>query len=81
MEQKRKDLLVTKQKELLAEIISKLNESHPSFYYLSTSEIAHEIVRYIKQPGNLSKTDLEAVHELGARDIQILLSFHTDTET
>ena len=76
MEEKRKDLKNTKQKAIINDVITALNETHPSFYYLSTIEVAGEIEKYIQQPGNLSHDQLEDVKGLTRRDIQILLSLH-----
>ena len=76
MEEKRKDLINTHQKEVIQEVITALNESHPSFYYLSTIEVAAEIKKYIHESGNLSHEKFEYVKDLRRRDIQILLSLH-----
>jgi len=76
MQEKRKDLKNVKQKVIITNIVSALSETHPSFYYLSTIEIAAEIKRYIQDSGELSLTDYELVKSLDRRDIQILLSLH-----
>ena len=76
MEEKRKDLKNTQQKLIIQKIISALNESHPSFYYLSTIEIAAEIKKYIHEPAKLKHDDFLLVKDLTRRDIQILLSLH-----
>lgn len=76
MEEKHKNLINSQQKELLNNIVARLNESHPSFYYLSTIEIAAEIKKYILESGNLSHDDSELMKGLSREDIQILLSFH-----
>jgi hypothetical protein len=76
MEEKRKDLKNTQQKEVIQEVIQTLNQSHPSFYYLSTIELAAEIKRYIHHSGNLIHDKFELVKSLSRRDIQILLSLH-----
>jgi hypothetical protein len=78
MEEKRKDLKATKQREIVARIVAQLNDSHPNFYYLPTTDIAHEISLYIQGKGNLKHDDVELVKDLSARDIQIMLSFHDD---
>lgn len=77
MEEKHKDLIASKQKKLLADIIAKLNESHPSFYYLSTSEIAYEIEQYIQRGDGLNRDELEALKSLKRNDIQMILSLHS----
>lgn len=74
MEEKRKDLKNTQQKQIMRKIVAALNESHPSFYYLSTIEIAAEIKKYIHEAGHLSHDEFEQVKNLTRRDIQILLS-------
>ena len=76
MEEKRKNLINTQQKRIISEAVAALNESHPSFYYLSTIEIAAEIKKYFHTAGRLSVEDCELVNKLGRRDIQILLSIH-----
>ena len=76
MEEKRKDLKSTLQKEIIAKVVTALNESHPSFYYLSTIEIAAEIKKYIHEPAKLSHDDFHLVKDLSRHDIQILLSLH-----
>ena len=59
MEEKRKDLKSSKQKAIVTNILNILSEAHPSFYYLSTVEIATEIKQYIDNSGKLSTTDQE----------------------
>lgn len=76
VEEKRKDLKNSKQKVLITEIVGILSKAHPSFYYLSTVEIATEVKNYIQDSGKLSQSDYELVKSLGRRDIQILLSLH-----
>jgi hypothetical protein len=76
VEEKRKDLKSTQQKEVIQDVIQTLNQSHPSFYYLPTIELAAEIKQHIHQKGNLTHDKFELVKELSRRDIQILLSLH-----
>jgi len=76
MEEKRKNLVEMRQKRILSEVIESLNQSHPSFYYLSTIEVAAQIKKYMHQPGNLSQDDYELVKRLDRKGIQMLLSFH-----
>lgn len=78
MEEKHKDLIAVKQKELLNIIVAKLNELHPSFYYSPTSEIAHEIEQYVKEGNGLSRDDIELLGKLSRYDIQVMLSLHGD---
>lgn len=77
MKEKRKELKNSQQKEIIAEVVGTLNQSHPSFYYLSTIEIAGEVRKYIDQSGNLSRDKFDLVKGLSRRDIQILLSLHS----
>lgn len=62
---------------MINKIMTKLSDAHPSFYYLSTPEIAIQIKAYIDTPGNLSKEEQDLLHNLSQRDIQILLSLHS----
>ena len=78
MEEKRRDLKSLKQKEVISRIVAELNEQHPNFYYLSTSDVAFEVAAYIKEGGHLNKPDRDLVEHLEPRDIQIILSFHDD---
>ena len=76
MEEKRTDLKSSRQRELLQNIIAVLNESHPSFYYLSTIEVAAELKKYIHESGKLSRDDYALMKDLKRLDIQMLLSLH-----
>ena len=76
MEEKRVNLINSQQKRIINDVLAALNESHPSFYYLSTIEIAAEIKTYIHTSGQLSVDHFELVGDLSRRDIQILLSLH-----
>lgn len=76
MKEKHKDLKNTHQKTIINEIVATLNDSHPSFYYLSTIEVAAEIKKYIHEPGNVSREQFDQVKDLSRHDIQILLSLH-----
>ena len=76
MEEKRKDLKSTHQKEVIREIVEELNNTHPNFYYLPTTEVAIEIKKYIHENGQLNHQKHELVKDLSRRDIQILLSLH-----
>jgi hypothetical protein len=78
MEEKRKDLIASKQKQLINTIVAKLSQRHPSFYYSATSEIAYEIELYIKQADGLSHDELEVLKGLSRNDIQMILSLHSD---
>lgn len=76
MEEKRKDLKSTHQKEVIQEIVEELNKSNPEFYYRSTSEVAAEIKKYIHESHRLNHIQHELLKDLSRRDIQILLSLH-----
>ena len=78
MEEKRKDLTASKQRQLFNKIIAELNRSNPSFYYLSTSEIAYEIELFIKSGEGLTTTEMDILSDLNRTDIQMLLSLHND---
>jgi len=78
MEEKHKDLKNNQRKKIITEVVSALNELHPSFYYLSTVEIAGEIKKYISEPGKLSRDKCDLVEDLSQRDIQMLLSLHNN---
>ena len=76
MEDKRKNLIVSQQKKIITDVVESLNQLFPSFYYLSTIEVAAEIKKYIHEPSNLDHDNYELVKNLSREDIQILLSFH-----
>jgi hypothetical protein len=76
VEEKHKDLNNTKQKAMIKKIMATLSNDHPSFYYLSTSEVAHEIKNHIDTAGKLSKDEFDLLKNLDHRDIQMLLSLH-----
>jgi hypothetical protein len=76
VEDKRKNLVSTKQKELLSKLLVILQEEHPSFYYLSTAEISHEIMRYTEELEKLSHDEMLLLKNLTARDVQMMLSLH-----
>ena len=78
MQEKRKNLVHSQQKKIIAEVIESLNQSHPSFYYLSTIEVAAEIKKYMQEPAKLSHDQYEIIKDLSRQDIQMLLSFHGD---
>ena len=63
-------------KKIINEILTILNDANPSFYYLSTVEVAAEVKKYIQEPSNLSYEKLELVKKLEREDIHVLLSFH-----
>jgi len=77
MEEKHKNLKSTKQQKIIEQVMATLSKSHPSFYYLSTIELAVEITDYMQQTGNLLKEDYDLIKDLNHRDIQIILSLHS----
>ena len=78
MEDKRKDLKSTRQRAIIERVVARLADSNPSFYYLSTIELAAEIQAWIRQSGNLNKDDSELVKNLRRRDIQLILGLHSE---
>ena len=79
MEEKRKDLIASKQKDLMNSIVAKLSEQHPSLYYSATSEIAYEVERYIKNGEGLNRDEMDALQGLSRNDIQMILSLHSNS--
>ncbi len=78
MEDKHQDLIAVRQKALLNDIVARLNQQHPSFYYSPTSEIAYEIERYIQAGTGLLHDEVQLLKELSRHDIQMMLSLHSD---
>lgn len=78
MEEKRRDLIVTKQRQLLNQIVAKLNQTNPSFYYSSTSEIAYEIEQFVEKGEGLSRDEIDVLEGLSRGDIQMILSLHNE---
>ena len=76
MEEKRKDLKDSKQRELLDNLMQKLSHEHPSFYYMSTVDIANELHARIQERTGISQDDYQLLNGLSRQDIQILLSIH-----
>ncbi len=76
MEEKRKDLKSSKQRKLLNRLVQELNQKNADFYYLSTSEIAIQLIAYIQEPGGVSKQDRALLAGLSHKDIQMILSLH-----
>lgn len=76
LKEKRRDLKSTKQKKIVMDIVSELNRTDPSLYYLSTSEIALEVKNYIETSEQLVQGDKALVTDLSQRDVQMLLSLH-----
>lgn len=77
MEDKRKDLKSTRQRQVIDAVLAGLSKSHPDFYYLPTIELAAEIQSHIRTPGNLQHEEHQLVQGLTRRDIQIMLGIHS----
>ena len=77
MEEKRADLKIVKQERVVLDIMSRLSESHPSFYYLSTIEIATEIERYIEESEIITTEQKKLLAGLDRHGIQMILSLHS----
>ncbi len=76
MEEHRKDLKDSKQRKVLDQLMQELVNEHPSFYYLSTTEVAAKLHERIEDATGISHDDLELVKDLSQKDIQMLLSIH-----
>ena len=74
LHEKRKDLDVERQKNLLARLVTELSRSNPELYYRSTSEIALLLKQQIASGEELSVEERAILVRLSQRDIQILLS-------
>ncbi|MEO0424908.1 MAG: hypothetical protein AAF184_21410 [Pseudomonadota bacterium] len=78
MEEKRADLKSVQQRRLLEDMVARLADEHPSFYYLPTVEIAAKLEQRIRAGEGMSVTDREVLRGLSTRDIQILLAVRGD---
>jgi len=78
VEEKRKDLEASRQKELIYRIVSELNELYPSLYYAATSEIAYQIEEAISAGQGLNHAESQLLKGLSRNDIQMILSLHND---
>lgn len=76
LEEKRKDLIAEKQRKLIASIVEELSRQSPEFYYQSTSAIAAQIQRQVKESKTLTQDDRALLAPLSQRDIEIRLSLH-----
>lgn len=76
MEEKRRDLIVTKQKRIIADVIERVSKEHPDLYYMPTVEVAAAVKQFIHTPANLDIADYALVKSLKRHDIQMLLSLH-----
>lgn len=70
-----RDLKIEQQKKIVDELMATINANDPTFYYMSTSDVADLIFNQINTPGSVPANKLEIVGNLSRRDIQILLSY------
>ena len=80
LEDKHRDLKSTQQRKVVESVMAKLAKTHPDFYYLPAIELAAEIQRYVREPGNLSQTEKDLVGHLKRRDIQLILGLHSQAD-
>jgi hypothetical protein len=76
LEEKEKDLLHNKKKEIIGKIVMILRDSDKELYYAPTIEIAEMIFQHINSD-QLSTKDREIVADLSRDDIQILMSLNS----
>lgn len=76
IQEKRKDLIAEKRKQLIKRIVSELSHADPDLYYRSTSEIARQMEQYLKGDNSLNADEIELLQGLDYRDIHALLSLH-----
>lgn len=75
-EEKEKDLLHTKKKEIIQKIVSLLRDQYSELYYSPTIEIAELVFQHINS-SDFPQKELEIVGELTRDDIQILMSLNS----
>ena len=76
LQEEHKDLKDSKQRKIIDALLSRLSSQHPSFYYLSTTDIAYELHQLINKRTGIDTEDWLLVKNLSQHDIQILLSIH-----
>ena len=76
MEEKRKDLKISKQRKLIQDLLPRLAKEDPNLYYLSTSEIAIKLVEFIEQARSVRQEEKALLKGLSHQDIQMILSLH-----
>ncbi len=81
MEKSRQELKAEKQRRLLEQIVGRLADEHPSFYYLSTVDVAAKIEEYIGTGAKLSAEQQELMRGLDRRALQMLLSVQSKQES
>ncbi|WP_170464915.1 hypothetical protein [Ruegeria arenilitoris] len=74
LEDKRKDLVSEKQKQLLERLVIELSRTRGDLYYQSTSEVAAQLERHIQSGANLLDVEKDLIGGLSRRDIEIILS-------
>lgn len=75
MEEKEKDLIHSKRKDLINKILGELSEEHRDLYYLPTVEISAMIQERVTS-NKLNQEEKELLEGLSLQDIQVLLSHH-----
>ncbi|MEM6513505.1 MAG: hypothetical protein AAF660_10870 [Pseudomonadota bacterium] len=78
MSNDKEKLKATKQRHVLDQLVKELGRADSRVYYLSTIEVAQLILNHIDGDSSLSEADRALVEGLSLRDIQILLSIHTE---
>jgi len=76
MQEKHKELKRAQQSKIITRLVNQLFEREPSFYYLSTIEIAIEIEKFMAVAGTVTVEEAQLLSGLDPRDIQMLLSLH-----
>ncbi|WP_171102003.1 MULTISPECIES: hypothetical protein [unclassified Ruegeria] len=74
LEDKRKDLVSERQKQLLDRMVVELSRSHGDLYYHSTSQIALLLEQHIQAGTGLLAAEKDLLKDLSRRDIEIMLS-------
>lgn len=81
LEEKRKDLDHEQQRRVVMQLVQKLSESHPDFYYQSSAQIAHLLKNYIDsdapflQEAQLFQEERALIKRMSQKDIEVMLSY------
>jgi len=76
LKEKEQDLLKVKRLTILDKMVADISKKHPDFYYLSTIEIAYEILDTLNKDKETPQQWREAFEGLDQNDIKILLGMH-----
>lgn len=76
LKEKEEDLLKAKRLTILDKMVGSISEKHPDFYYLSTIEIAYEILDTLEKDKDTPHHWKEAFAGLDQDDIKILLGMN-----